>query len=171
MHVSATAPRRRCATLTSSAPSPSPRHRSSRQTGSNPVLISMVRVPIVRIFCNYSFVYCTSIQWCKRAVCLTSTVCCVIVASWPVAVYERHKFSLVCVRVSAVGACRPDWQELDSQLMKSAVVYVDSRDACNQESGDVIISGVSGTFARFCIAMFQYTYSMYFLNSFLGLFK
>ena len=95
----------------------------------------------------------------------------VIAASRLVAVYERHKFSLVYVRVSAVGACRPDWQELDSQLMKSAVVYVDSRDACNQESGDVIISGVSGTFARFCIAMFQYTYSMYFLNSFLGLFK
>jgi len=43
---------------------------------------------------------------------------------------------------SAVGACRPDWQELDSNLMRSSVVYCDSREACLRESGDIIISGV-----------------------------
>ena len=45
--------------------------------------------------------------------------------------------------VSAVGACRPDWRELDDDLMRAAVVYVDSREGAMAESGDVILSGVS----------------------------
>uniref|UniRef100_G3P4U2 Ketimine reductase mu-crystallin n=1 Tax=Gasterosteus aculeatus aculeatus TaxID=481459 RepID=G3P4U2_GASAC len=44
--------------------------------------------------------------------------------------------------VAAVGACRPNWRELDDALMKEAVVYSDSRDGAMQESGDVILSGV-----------------------------
>ncbi|XP_037546700.1 ketimine reductase mu-crystallin [Nematolebias whitei] len=43
--------------------------------------------------------------------------------------------------VAAVGACRPDWRELDDALMKDAVVYVDSREGAMTESGDVILSG------------------------------
>ncbi|MED6283787.1 hypothetical protein CHARACLAT_012523 [Characodon lateralis] len=43
--------------------------------------------------------------------------------------------------VAAVGACRPDWRELDDMLMKSAVVYTDSREGALSESGDVILSG------------------------------
>ncbi|CAN9508613.1 unnamed protein product [Ophioblennius macclurei] len=43
--------------------------------------------------------------------------------------------------VAAVGACRPDWRELDDGLMKEAVVYADSREAAMAESGDVILSG------------------------------
>lgn len=43
--------------------------------------------------------------------------------------------------VAAVGACRPDWRELDDVLMKGAVVYVDSREGAQSESGDVILSG------------------------------
>lgn len=42
-----------------------------------------------------------------------------------------------------MGACRPDLRELDDELMKEAVVYVDSRKAAAVESGDVILSGVS----------------------------
>src|SRR4051812_41780149 len=42
--------------------------------------------------------------------------------------------------VNAVGACRPDWRELDDDVMGN-VVYVDSRDAAMKESGDVILSG------------------------------
>lgn len=42
-----------------------------------------------------------------------------------------------------MGACRPDWRELDDALMKEAVVYVDSREGAMAESGDVILSGVS----------------------------
>ncbi|XP_028670009.2 ketimine reductase mu-crystallin isoform X1 [Erpetoichthys calabaricus] len=43
--------------------------------------------------------------------------------------------------INAVGACRPDWREMDDELMKKAVVYVDSREAALKESGDVILSG------------------------------
>uniref|UniRef100_A0A3Q4AH35 Ketimine reductase mu-crystallin n=1 Tax=Mola mola TaxID=94237 RepID=A0A3Q4AH35_MOLML len=43
--------------------------------------------------------------------------------------------------VAAVGACRPDWRELDDALMREAVVYVDSREGAMSESGDVILSG------------------------------
>src|SRR5213592_5163685 len=42
--------------------------------------------------------------------------------------------------VNAVGACRPDWRELDDEAM-SNVVFVDSREGAMKESGDVILSG------------------------------
>jgi len=41
--------------------------------------------------------------------------------------------------VNAVGACRPDWRELDDDAMGN-VVFVDSREAAMKESGDVILS-------------------------------
>jgi ornithine cyclodeaminase/alanine dehydrogenase-like protein (mu-crystallin family) len=41
--------------------------------------------------------------------------------------------------VNAVGACRPDWRELDDDAMRN-VVFVDSREAAMRESGDVILS-------------------------------
>jgi ornithine cyclodeaminase/alanine dehydrogenase-like protein (mu-crystallin family) len=42
--------------------------------------------------------------------------------------------------VNAVGACRPDWRELDDDTMVN-VVFVDSREGAMKESGDVILSG------------------------------
>jgi Predicted ornithine cyclodeaminase, mu-crystallin homolog len=42
--------------------------------------------------------------------------------------------------INAVGACRPDWRELDDGAMQN-VVFVDSREAAMKESGDVILSG------------------------------
>src|SRR5437016_11499075 len=42
--------------------------------------------------------------------------------------------------VNAIGACRPDWRELDDDAMAN-VVFVDSRDGAMKESGDVILSG------------------------------
>jgi ornithine cyclodeaminase/alanine dehydrogenase-like protein (mu-crystallin family) len=42
--------------------------------------------------------------------------------------------------VNAVGACRPDWRELDDEVM-AKVVFVDSREGAMKESGDVILSG------------------------------
>ena len=41
--------------------------------------------------------------------------------------------------VNAIGACRPDWRELDNEAM-SNVVFVDSREGALKESGDVILS-------------------------------
>jgi thiomorpholine-carboxylate dehydrogenase len=43
--------------------------------------------------------------------------------------------------VNAIGACRPDWRELDDQAMQNSVVFVDSREGALKESGDVILSG------------------------------
>jgi ornithine cyclodeaminase/alanine dehydrogenase-like protein (mu-crystallin family) len=42
--------------------------------------------------------------------------------------------------VNAIGACRPDWRELDDNAMTNVVV-VDSREGASKESGDVILSG------------------------------
>ena len=42
--------------------------------------------------------------------------------------------------VNAIGACRPDWRELDDEAMAN-VVFVDSRQGAMKESGDVILSG------------------------------
>jgi len=43
--------------------------------------------------------------------------------------------------VNAVGACRPDWRELDDKAMKQNIVFVDSCEGALKESGDVILSG------------------------------
>ena len=43
--------------------------------------------------------------------------------------------------VNAVGASRPDWRELDDEVLARAKVFVDSREACLRESGDVIAGG------------------------------
>ncbi|XP_062999176.1 ketimine reductase mu-crystallin isoform X1 [Elgaria multicarinata webbii] len=43
--------------------------------------------------------------------------------------------------VNAIGASRPDWRELDDDIMRNSVLYVDSREAALRESGDVILSG------------------------------
>src|SRR5256885_2519875 len=42
--------------------------------------------------------------------------------------------------VNAIGACCPDWRELDDEAM-SNVVFVDSREGAVKESGDVLLSG------------------------------
>src|SRR5207244_7939699 len=44
--------------------------------------------------------------------------------------------------VNAVGACRPDWRELDDQAMRN-VVFVDSREGAMKESGDIILCGAN----------------------------
>src|SRR5439155_5637554 len=56
-----------------------------------------------------------------------------------VAVLEGSWLKPGC-HINAVGACRPDWRELDDQAMQN-VVFVDSREAAMKESGDVILSG------------------------------
>lgn len=42
--------------------------------------------------------------------------------------------------VNAIGATRPDWRELDDDLVTTAQIFVDSREAALRESGDVIAS-------------------------------
>ncbi|HEU0116108.1 MAG TPA: ornithine cyclodeaminase family protein, partial [Thermomicrobiales bacterium] len=43
--------------------------------------------------------------------------------------------------INAVGAARPDWRELDDEVMRRATIYVDSREAALAESGDIIAGG------------------------------
>ncbi|XP_067859647.1 ketimine reductase mu-crystallin [Heptranchias perlo] len=78
---------------------------------------------------------CTS---AKEAVLGADVVITVTMATEPVLFGEWVKPG---AHVNAVGACRPEWRELDDGLMKSAVLYVDSREAAMRESGDVILSG------------------------------
>ena len=42
--------------------------------------------------------------------------------------------------VNGIGACRPDWRELDDEAMQN-ILFVDSREGAMRESGDVILSG------------------------------
>lgn len=42
--------------------------------------------------------------------------------------------------VNVVGACLPAWRELDDEAMRGSVLIVDSREAAQRESGDVILS-------------------------------
>jgi ornithine cyclodeaminase/alanine dehydrogenase-like protein (mu-crystallin family) len=44
--------------------------------------------------------------------------------------------------VNAIGACRPDWRELDDEAMRT-IVFVDSREGALKESGDLILSGAN----------------------------
>ncbi|XP_067881966.1 ketimine reductase mu-crystallin [Heterodontus francisci] len=74
----------------------------------------------------------------KEAVLGADVVITVTMATEPVLFGEWVKPG---AHVNAVGACRPGWRELDDELMKSAVLYVDSREGAMSESGDVILSG------------------------------
>jgi len=40
--------------------------------------------------------------------------------------------------INAVGATRPNWRELDDDVLRRATIYVESREAALKESGDVI---------------------------------
>jgi ornithine cyclodeaminase/alanine dehydrogenase-like protein (mu-crystallin family) len=48
--------------------------------------------------------------------------------------------------INAVGAALPDWRELDDDVMHRAKLYVESREAASQESGDV--RAAKGIFAE-----------------------
>jgi alanine dehydrogenase len=43
--------------------------------------------------------------------------------------------------INAVGATRPNWRELDDQLLVRSKLFVESREAASTESGDVIAAG------------------------------
>src|SRR6184192_2833481 len=43
--------------------------------------------------------------------------------------------------INAVGATRPNWRELDDEILQRATIYVESREAALKESGDIIAAG------------------------------
>jgi ornithine cyclodeaminase/alanine dehydrogenase-like protein (mu-crystallin family) len=45
------------------------------------------------------------------------------------------------VHINAVGATRPNWRELDDEVLRKARIYVESREPATKESGDIIAGG------------------------------
>src|SRR6476619_7118840 len=54
--------------------------------------------------------------------------------------------------ICAVGACRPDQREMDTPLVRTARLFVDSRVAALAEAGDVLLPIAEGAFAADHIA-------------------
>ena len=54
--------------------------------------------------------------------------------------------------ICAVGACRPDQREMDTALVRTARLFVDSRVAALAEAGDVLLPIAEGAFAADHIA-------------------
>jgi thiomorpholine-carboxylate dehydrogenase len=63
----------------------------------------------------------------------------VIVATAAIEPVLRGRWLKPGAHVNAVGACRPNWRELDDEAMANTLI-VDSREAAVRESGDVILS-------------------------------
>ncbi len=61
----------------------------------------------------------------------------VVAASSTTPILQGHWLS-PGTHVNAIGATRPDWRELDDDLVTTARIFVDSREAALRESGDVI---------------------------------
>ena len=61
----------------------------------------------------------------------------VVAASSTTPILQRRWLS-PGTHVNAIGATRPEWRELDDDLVTTARVFVDSREAALRESGDVI---------------------------------
>lgn len=78
---------------------------------------------------------CSSVQ---EAVIGADVIITVTMATEPILFGEWVKPG---AHINAIGASRPDWRELDDELMRRAVLYVDSREAAMKESGDVLLSG------------------------------
>src|SRR6266700_4734811 len=64
----------------------------------------------------------------------------VVVATSATSPVLQGKWLSPGAHVNAVGATRHEWRELDDDLVTTARVFVDSRDAALRESGDVIAS-------------------------------
>ncbi|XP_068952197.1 ketimine reductase mu-crystallin [Petaurus breviceps papuanus] len=77
---------------------------------------------------------CSSVQ---EAVTGADVIITVTMATKPILFGEWVKPG---AHINAIGASRPDWRELDDEVMKNCVLYVDSREAALKESGDVILS-------------------------------
>jgi thiomorpholine-carboxylate dehydrogenase len=60
----------------------------------------------------------------------------VVATSSPMPVLEG-RWLAPGTHVNAVGAVRPDWRELSDDLLQHARLYVESREAARQDSGDV----------------------------------
>jgi ornithine cyclodeaminase/alanine dehydrogenase-like protein (mu-crystallin family) len=52
------------------------------------------------------------------------------------------------IHINAIGSYKPNMQEIDPQILKNAKIYVDDRQACISESGDLIKPINDGLFSK-----------------------
>jgi alanine dehydrogenase len=62
----------------------------------------------------------------------------VVVATSATTPILRGEWLQPSTHINAVGATRPNWRELDDEVLRRARIYVESREAATAESGDVI---------------------------------
>lgn len=62
----------------------------------------------------------------------------VVVAASSTSPILQRRWLAPGTHVNAIGATRPEWRELDDDLVTTARVFVDSREAALRESGDII---------------------------------
>jgi alanine dehydrogenase len=65
----------------------------------------------------------------------------IVVATSATAPVLRGQWLSPGAHINAVGATRPDWRELDDDVLGQARIYVESREAATRESGDIIAGG------------------------------
>jgi ornithine cyclodeaminase/alanine dehydrogenase-like protein (mu-crystallin family) len=65
----------------------------------------------------------------------------IVVATSATAPILRGEWLSPGAHINAVGATRPDWRELDDQVLRRSRIYVESREAATRESGDLIAAG------------------------------
>ena len=62
----------------------------------------------------------------------------IVVATSAISPVLRGEWLAPGVHINAVGATRPNWRELDDEVLRQSTLYVESREAAQKESGDVI---------------------------------
>ena len=65
----------------------------------------------------------------------------IVVATAATAPVLRGEWLAPGAHINAVGATRPNWRELDDEVLRRATIYVESREAALKESGDLIAAG------------------------------
>jgi len=62
----------------------------------------------------------------------------IVVATSAITPVLRGEWLAPGVHINAVGATRPNWRELDDEVLRQSTLYVESREAAQKESGDAI---------------------------------
>jgi alanine dehydrogenase len=62
----------------------------------------------------------------------------IVVATSAITPVLRGEWLAPGVHINAVGATRPNWRELDDEVLRQSTIYVESREAALKESGDII---------------------------------
>src|SRR6184192_1185520 len=65
----------------------------------------------------------------------------IVVATSAITPVLRGEWLAPGAHINAVGATRPNWRELDDDVLRRSTIYVESREPALKESGDVIAAG------------------------------